>query len=480
MLAGEVVKTAANGLLILVLTNFLLTPTQYGQLFLVLSIEGVLRSIGGLGIASSTARYLTDYRSESSNTESQVPHILRFGSAIRLTTAIVTGVSLALASGLLSSYFGGGIATLLIISGMYLVASSCYAFLKSIFQGFNRVEWSAAVTGTDNAARLLFAVLFVVAFDAGAEGALAGYVAGATLATLLGATVLYTKFYTTLNPAKAMETGLRRRILEYSVPIAFSESANVIDKRIDTVLVGFFISPVAVGFYTLAKQISEFIIVPAGSLGFAISPVYGEEKATGNLNQAARAYEATLRYTLLLYVPAAVGLVLVAEPAIRLLFGAQYVGAVPVVKAFSVFIVFQAIVAITTQSLDYLGRARSRAYVKGGTSIANAGLNVVLIPAFGVLGAVYATIITFGIYTVALLYITASELDLRVDRLVRDGLVIGAIATVMGAAVYATGQWLSISGPFTLGGTVALGGMLWAVMSIGSGMVNPQQIRALL
>jgi len=51
----------------------------------------------------------------------------------------------------------------------------------------------------------------------------------------------------------------------------------------------------------------EFVLVPAGSLAFSVSPTYGEQKANDALEEAARIYESTLQYVLLLYIPAAVG-----------------------------------------------------------------------------------------------------------------------------------------------------------------------------
>jgi len=93
--------------------------------------------------------------------------------------------------------------------------------------------------------------------------------------------ILYYGFYVRYDAADEYEDGLSRRLLEYSVPLTATQSANVIDKQIDIVLVGAFINPAAVAFYTLAKQITEFVLAPAASLGFTISPNFGEQKAAG-------------------------------------------------------------------------------------------------------------------------------------------------------------------------------------------------------
>jgi len=190
-------------------------------------------------------------------------------------------------------------------------------------------------------------------------GALFGYVAGLAVSTVFGAYVVYTRFYADYDRAEEPAEGLSRRMLEYSIPLTATRGANVLDKKVDTILVGILLNFTAVGYYTLAKQVSNFVAMPAASFGFTISPALGEQKNKQNLERASRLYEQSLEYVLLAYVPAVVGLALVAEPMIRYIFGTDYLGAVPVVQVFRGFILVNAVNKITSDGLDYLGRARS-------------------------------------------------------------------------------------------------------------------------
>jgi hypothetical protein len=119
--------------------------------------------------------------------------------------------------------------------------------------------------------------------------------------------------------------------------------ANVLNGRIDTILLSVFRGPTAIAFYTLAKQIADFLVAPAHSLGFGISPTFGEQKANDSEQQAARLYERSLIYTITLYGPAAAGVVLVASPTIKLIFGTDYAGSIPVLQIFSLFVVVRAL-----------------------------------------------------------------------------------------------------------------------------------------
>lgn len=467
-LVARVVHVATNAVLMILLTRFLLSPSEYGLLFLALSVVGVARLFSDLGLAKSAARYVTEFR-ESDTT--QIPHVLTTALRYRLVFIAVVGATLAGFSQQLASLLGEpGVEPLLLVGAAYLGFHSLSVFNSLLFQGFNRVTWSALIQIVNNVNRIVFAVLFVFLFGLGALGALLGYVIGAAVATLVGFAILYRNCYRKYERADDPEDGLSRRVLEYSVPLTLTRGASVINGKIDTILIGVFLTPAAVGFYTLAKQITSSLLAPAGSLGFTISPTYGEQKANEQFERAGRMYRKTLQYTLLLYLPAAIGLVLVAEPTIRIVFGEAYLDAVPVLQVLAFYLVVRAINEITTQALDFLGRARIRAIAKGSTAVANLGLNVLLIPAFGVVGAAVATVVTYGIYTLVNVYVMYSEVSMTVGSLARPVGTIIVVSAGMGVVVFAFAPY--ISSVVSLLAVVLLGVIVWGGLATASGMLD--------
>lgn len=271
-----------------------------------------------------------------------------------------------------------------------------------------------------------------------------------------------------------METGLRRKIVEYTIPLTITSSANVIDKKIDTVLVGFFLNPTAVAYYTLSKQIVTFIQAPMTAMGFTLSPVFEAEKSKGNSKTAARIYEKALISSLLFYIPAAAGLALIAEPMVGLVFGEEYIDAVPVIRIMAVYTVMLSIAILTSNSLDYLGRARDRAVLKGVTSALNAVFNIILIPQIGVIGAALSTVATFGMFTTGTLYVMSFELDLRFMWIVNKVAQILMVTLIMILIVSTTIQF--ISGFISLIFIVLIGMLSWACFSFLFGLINKNQI----
>ncbi|ARS91307.1 flippase [Natrarchaeobaculum aegyptiacum] len=474
-LVARAVYMISSALLMWVLASYLLDPDGYGALYWAIGILAVVQLFADLGLGKSVARYVSEYRETDAG---QIPYLLRSTIAVKLIVLAVVCYALLLFHEQIAILLGDpSAAPFLAIGVLYIIANSFNVFSQVALQGFNRLEYSAAVQAISGAARLAFAVAFVL-LGFGALGALFGYVVGYAIAAVVGLGIIYLTFYRPTEPADEYEEGLSRRLLEYSVPLTATRSANVIDKQIDTVLVGVFLTPTAVAFYTLGKQITDFVLAPAESLGFTISPNFGEQKAAGKLEQARQIYETSLTHTMLVYVPAAVGLVLVAEPFVTLVFGADYAGAVPVLQILAGFVLLQSITNLTSDSLDYLGRARERAIAKGATSIANFGLNILLIPTIGVVGAAIATVMTHTVYVAVNLYVVHLELSLRLRRLARSIGLICAITAVMAGAV-----WLvvpMISSPVMLVGAIALGAATWAVLAVVSGMLDLRQVRSVV
>ncbi|AFZ71740.1 flippase [Natronobacterium gregoryi] len=472
-LVSRAVYMLSSALLMIVLAR-VLNPDGYGALYWAIGILMVVQLFADLGLGKSTARYISEY---SERDEGQLPHLLRSAIVYKLVVLTVVAYALLLFHERIAVALGDPDAAPFLAAGvLFIVANSFSGFSMMAFQGFNRLGYSAAVQAVSGATRLVFALGFV-GLGFGALGALFGYIVGYAIAGAFGLVLLYYKCYCTYDPADAYEDGLSRRLVEYSIPLTATRSANVIDKRLDVVLVGFFLTPAAVGFYQLGKQITDFLLAPAESLGFTISPNFGEQKASGRLEQARRLYEKSLTHTMLVYIPAAVGLVLVADPFVTMVFP-QYQGAIPVLQVLAGFVVLQAVTNLTSDSLDYLGRARHRAIAKGVTSVANFGLNLALIPTIGIVGAAIATVATHTVYVAVNLYILHRELSLRVGRLARSIGTVCGISLVMAVAVSLVTPL--VSSLVMLFGAIVLGTVIWAGLAIASGLLDLREVRSVL
>ncbi|MCU4802066.1 flippase [Halobacteria archaeon HArc-gm2] len=464
--ASQIIKTFTGSVLVVILAR-LLSTEEYGLLFLAISIFGVLNVFSKLGLAKSGARYIAEYKSSNSN---QIPHILKKSLKYNILTIGVVTAVLFLGHTLISDALGEPqLEPLLLIGTLYIIFGSLMTYVRLCFQGFEEIELSAFINAANNVIRLVIAVT-MVGLGFGASGALLGYVLGFAVSSFIGFWLIYSRIYTDYISTESAAPDLGMQIFRYSIPLTLTSTADVIDRRIDTILVGFFLNPAAVSFYVVGKQAIQFIKTPLSALGFTISPTLGSQKAEGNIEKASEIYETALLHSLLLYIPAGAGLFLTAEHLIRLIFGAEYLNAVPVLQVMAIYGVFQSITQITSNGLDYLGRARARSISKGITAILNVTLNIVLIPRIGVVGAAIATVITFGIYTTINFYIIYTEFVLNPWRLAKSLVSIIGITLVMTLVIYPLTDIISGWGSLVV--VVLVGVTVWAILVFGSGILG--------
>lgn len=473
-LASKVIKAFAGAVLTVALAR-LLDPDGYGLLFLAISVIGIFQLVARLGIGRSAGRYVAEYKESA---PAQVPFIFRVALVINVGTILFAGFVLLGSYRYIATVLGEPeLGPFLLLGVLLVVLGTSLTFFEKVLQGFEAIKFVAFLQVFERIGRLILALGLVVA-GFGAIGALWGYVLSALLASVVGFVFLLRRVHRLYDATTTVEPGLHRRIVEYAVPITATNTSQILDHRLDTILVGYFLSPVAVSYYVISEQVVKFVETPMSALGFTLSPTFGAEKAAGNVDRISRIYEEALMNGLLLYVPAGAGIVLVAEPTIHLVFGPEYSGAIPVLQVLGLYVIFNAITKVSDQSLDYLGRARERAIAKGITAVLNVALNFVLIPTFGVVGAAIATVITYGLYTAANLYIAAQEFDLHVDAMLKKTSLITGITIAMSVVVFGlSGQ---ISGWITLGLVVGVGVLVWAVLSVATGLLRVRKIVSIL
>jgi O-antigen/teichoic acid export membrane protein len=465
-LIGQIVTTVLGAALIFLLAR-LLGPEQYGLLFLAISILGFTKIFSEAGVANSGARYIAEYKEDATG---QIRHILRTSLLYNLVTIFVVVTVFIIGHRYIATMFNEHELTSLLLYGvLFIVFGTLTTYTRTIPQGFEEIQLSALIHVLNIFGRFVFAIGLVI-LGYGVWGALTGYIVGYALVSIPGLLALDLRFYRYLEVNSSIEPGLRKRIAEYSAPLTVTSAATGVSTYIDTILIGFFLNPASVGFYILAKQFSQFVETPAHALGFSLAPTYGAEKAQDDVQRASNVYETSLRYTLVFYIPAAGGLVLIAEPMIRYVFSPEYLAAVPVLRILAIYIVFRSVATITADGLNYLGRARSRALIETSTVVLNVLLNILLIPRIGIVGAAIATVISYTTFTAIIIYIISLELDLRHHYLLEDIFIIFVITGIMCGGVVLGLQF--VTSLFSLFWVILFGVVLWGILSDFAGLLD--------
>lgn len=470
---ARLVYYATSGTVIVFLSRQL-EPSEYGTLFLAISVLTVARLFSSVGLAKSAAKHVSTYVDEDpGQVRNIVVQSLRYNA---VSIAVVAAVVYLTAGPIASALDEPAIAPLLVAGTVYVVFATLYNYTRVVLQGFRDILASATVYAIEGVGRIV-GVLVLVTLGYGLLGALAGYALGFLLAAVVGAWLLVVRLPSS-EETDAVEDGLVRRVLRYSLPLTVTRGAWVLDRNIDLLLVGYLLNPTIVGFYAVSKQVVTFTTGPAGSIGFSVGPQFNESATAADTESARDTYESILVYVLLLYVPAVAGLFLLADPVVTTVFGPDYRDVVPILQTFTAAIVLVAVTKSTEDILDYLGRADSRAVFKLLTSAGNVGLTVVFVLWFGAVGAAIATVLMQAVYAVLCLGVVNAELDLRTGRLLRKtcrvvGVAAGMSVVVVGLTRYADGL-------ATLAAVVVCGGFVWGLLSVLGGFFSVEDVSRLV
>lgn len=196
-------------------------------------------------------------------------------------------------------------------------------------------------------------------------------------------------------------------LLRTGVPGAVLSLAQITTFRLDRYLVGIFLTPAAVGLYSVAAAVPELLRVPA----VALSNAFFYRIAAGS------AEPDDFRRLRRAFIALAVGLsaaTFIAAPLlIRLVFGPEYAGSVGPLRVLLLAEVSVCVFQLDGFSLAGLNRIGKAAAAAGLGLVVVTLADLVLIPALGINGASWASVLGYSAMGAAAAAFLRSEVRLR-------------------------------------------------------------------
>lgn len=213
--------------------------------------------------------------------------------------------------------------------------------------------------------------------------------------------------------------------------------AALLESRSDTIILGGYLSPTAVGVYSVGGEIgslasSELMGPMTGALfaGFAAARRAGDGIAWP--------YMRAISLVVLLTLPASAGMALLARPMMHLVFGARWDAAVPLAQMFAFIGMFQVGGAVSGALLTVEGLLWLNFRINLAVSILKIIVLLALVPAFGLIGAASGVAALGLLQDVIYLVVTFRHTGLRLRDLAlnlwRPALAAGVMALVVLAA----------------------------------------------
>jgi O-antigen/teichoic acid export membrane protein len=311
-----------------VILGLYILPGDYGQYAVAMIPAATLAIFQDWGIGSALTRYCAKYR--ATNEEAEQRKVIIAGLTFGATTGLVlTVVSLLLANFLASTIFHKPASAFLItLISVTIFANAISSALGAVFTGFERMDLNAYM---DVIYAVVYSVLapLLVYFGYGAIGAIIGYISACVTQGAVYMIFLY--FFIFRKFARARSKTIKsevvrtlKSLLSYGVPLGIGGVVSSLGGPVFSFLMASYVGTVMIGNYKIATNfiiLLSFITVPISNVLF---PAFSKLDPRNENNLLKTVFTSSVKYTVLLLVPATMALIVLAKPLIGTLYGNKW------------------------------------------------------------------------------------------------------------------------------------------------------------
>jgi O-antigen/teichoic acid export membrane protein len=229
----------------------------------------------------------------------------------------------------------------------------------------------------------------------------------------------------------------------------------------DVIVIGIFLSQAAVGAYELAWRLTTTAIMFSTVFAKVLFPQLSAWQADGAVGKVRDALSEAMTTSLLLIVPAVVGVALIGREILGVVFGAEYAVAAAAFLVLMIEKLPQAVNLVLDKAIQAFDRPKYGAIATVVSLSMNVVLNLVLVPRYGLVGAAAATLLSVTVNTLLLGYYLRRLTTIRFP--VWDVGWMVAAALGMGGALLALTRVLPVETPGALLAAIALSAVVYGV-----------------
>lgn len=365
-----------------VLLARLLGAIEYGLYTVALSIAAVVSALAVFGLDAAMIRYLAIFSSRGDS--ARMRGSLQVGFSVPIVLSVLAALVLvAMADTIANGLVGEpDLAPLLGITAMLVPAMVLNALLASMLQGLRQFGHSVLA---EQFLQPTTRGVILVAF------ALTGMDAGlALLATLISTVAVGVVMVVYLRRAvPAGGTAAQRptaEIVRFSLPVYFSNVVHTFSGNLQTLLLGALSSVASAAVFSIANQIQLVGGLFHAAIVRATMPLFAELHDSGERTRLEGLYQTTSKWTFSLNMP--FFLISIAFPdALMALFGPDFSDGTQALVILAWGAIVNAATGTSGAMLDMTGHTAMK-LINSTVSVGLAiGLNLVLIPLYGVVGA---------------------------------------------------------------------------------------------
>jgi O-antigen/teichoic acid export membrane protein len=415
--AGQAIKNSTYNLMALIIGkggSFIFTillarillPEKFGIYSLALGTYAIVGGFAELGISTALITFVSGALGEKKLSRAKA-YFNELGRLRRILTLIVTIVFLA-SSYFIATFYGKPIFFALLVGVLYVPLISLNTFLEQNFRAANSFKETFSKEIIFQAARFLIVpvlALLLIKTNFSNHSVVVSVLLSIVLSHLIATFYLLARTKR-LKFIKSKTEQLSKKeskdLKRFIVPLSVVFLSGIFFGYVDTVMLGRFVTESFIAYYSAAFS----LIGSAGSiLGFAATAILPILTTLRDKKAVERAFNKTLRVSLLIFIPLAILLYFAASLIILITYGPSYSDSIILLRWFSILLIFLPLINLYNTYFISQKKTGEIAILLVVSTVINILLNYTLITAglrlsllAAVKGACLATIISKGIY----------------------------------------------------------------------------------
>ncbi|RYZ74589.1 MAG: multidrug transporter MatE [Proteobacteria bacterium] len=375
-----------------------LGPAGSGAMAALLVFPSLFMSLGSMGVRQSAGYLLGQGAADENSLRSAILAVWLFTSAF--------GASISyLAIRYLSSFHD----TMLSAIAVSAVPFTLYpSYLSGIYLGKNKLNEVNRVDWVPPAVTFLLNLLLVVGLGMELAGALIAYAAGPM--AVFAAVVWLNPLPIRSKPSLAVVMSLLRLGLLYALSL-FIINLNY---RIDLVLLDRLTSATELGLYAKGASVTQYLWQIPMLLSLI---VFARGTGASDPREYSKKVARLLRVSLVLVGLASIGLCLLAKPIVLLLYGPLFERSADVIRVLLGGVVVLTVFKVMNMDLASKGRPWVAVWAMLPSLVVNVGLNLLLIPRMGAMGAAVASTVSYCVAGVLFSFFYARSVRIRLREI---------------------------------------------------------------
>ena len=400
------------------------TTAEYGMWAQVNTTIALVPNIANLGLPYTMVRFLSAEKDKEKIKDSFYPMI----SLTFISTIIICLLFLIFGNTIANALFNGSMQVLYITTAISFFACM-NLMLISFFRTFQQMKRYSLFLVLQSYIGVFVSIYLTYAgynIETVVLGLLTGYVA-----VFIMMAFLIVKY---LGIGIGKWSNLKEQ-LAFALPTIPSNVSSWVVDSSDKYVIGILIGSVAVGCYSPGYALGSILLMFLSPFAVLLPAVLPEHYEKGDIREVDKYLSYSMKYYLLLTVPAAVGMSVLSKPLLYIITTPEIaLGGYMVTPFVCLGAIFMGMYGITNNILILEKNTMILGKLWIVVAISNIVLNLLLVPYLNILGAAIATLICY-ILAFAVTAI-ASKKTMRLPFNMKELLKIVVAASLMGIAVY--------------------------------------------